>query len=111
MLLEATLARIVIDRPTNSSRSWLCLDRGYVGRRIYEHVWQISMVPWISGRRHECKAKREGARARRRVVERSHSWLNRDRRLLIRWEKRAETYLAMLHFACGLIVWHHALSG
>ncbi len=33
MLLEATLARIVIDRPTNSSRSWLCLDLGYVGRR------------------------------------------------------------------------------
>lgn len=111
MLLEETLARIVIDRPTSSSRSWLCLDLGYIGRRIYEHVWQIGMVPWIRGRRDERKAKRQGARARRWVVERSHSWLNRYRRLLIRWEKRADTYLAMLHFACGLIVWHHALSG
>ncbi len=62
------------------------------------------MVQWIRGRRNERKAKREGAGARRWVVERSHSWLNRYRRLLIRWEKRAYTFRAMLHFACGLIV-------
>ena len=43
--------------------------------------------------------------ARRWVVERTHCWLNRFRRLLIRWEKRADTYLAMLHLACGLITW------
>jgi putative transposase len=28
------------------------------------------------------------------VVERAHSWLNRSRRLLVRWEKKAENYLA-----------------
>ena len=50
--------------------------------------------------------KREaGFRARRWVVERTHSWLNRFRRILTRWEKRADTYLAMLHLACGLITW------
>jgi len=27
------------------------------------------------------------------------------RRILTRWEKRADTYLAMLHLACGLITW------
>ncbi len=53
----------------------------------------------------------EGARARRWVVERSHSWLNRNQRLLIRWERRADMYLAMLHFGGGLIVWYLALSG
>jgi putative transposase len=42
-------------------------------------------------------------RARRWVVERTHSWLNRFRRLLIRWEKKADNYLAMLHFACAFI--------
>ncbi len=146
-LLEETLTRTVIARPTNPSHSWLCLDRGYVGRRIYDHVWQIGMVPWIGGRRDERKAKRDRARSRRRVVERSHSWLraypgrsvarrqfrrqptdvrqrtanaasvlpgqalNRYRRLFIRWKNRADTHLAMRHFACGLIVWHHALSG
>jgi len=38
-------------------------------------------------------------------VERTHSWLNRFRRLLVRWEKRADTYLAMLHFALGIVTW------
>ena len=46
-----------------------------------------------------------GFRARRWVVERTHSWLNRFRRILTRWEKRADTYLAMLHLACALITW------
>jgi putative transposase len=45
------------------------------------------------------------AKARRWVVERTHSWVNRFRRILVRWEKRADTYLAMLHFACALITW------
>jgi putative transposase len=38
-------------------------------------------------------------------LERTHSWLNRFRRNLIRWEKRADTYLAMLHLAYALITW------
>ena len=44
-------------------------------------------------------------RAHRWVVERSHSWMNRFRGILVRWEKRADTYLAMLHLACALITW------
>ena len=44
-----------------------------------------------------------GYRARRWVVERTHSWMNRFRRLLIRWEKNVENYLAMLHFGCAYI--------
>jgi transposase len=38
------------------------------------------------------------------------SWLNRFRRLLVRCEERDDTYLAMRHFACGLITWRSALS-
>jgi hypothetical protein len=52
--------------------------------------------------------ERAGFRARRWVVERTHSWLNRFRRVLVRWEKRADTYLAMLHFACSLVTWQAA---
>jgi putative transposase len=48
--------------------------------------------------------KREaGFKARRWVVERAHSWMNRFRRLLVRWDKKPQNYLAFLHFACGLI--------
>jgi putative transposase len=35
------------------------------------------------------------------TVERTHSWMNRFRRLLIRWEKKADNYLAFVHFACA----------
>jgi hypothetical protein len=36
-------------------------------------------------------------------AERAHSWMNRFRRILIRWEKKPANYLAMLHFALGII--------
>jgi transposase len=42
---------------------------------------------------------------RRWVVEVAHSWFNRFRRLLIRWEKRPEHYLAFLQLAACLIVY------
>jgi putative transposase len=31
--------------------------------------------------------------------------MNRFRRLLVRWEKKAQTYLGFLHLACGMITW------
>jgi hypothetical protein len=43
--------------------------------------------------------------ARRWVVERTHSWMNRFRRILVRWEKRADTYVALLHLVFALITW------
>jgi leucyl-tRNA synthetase len=46
--------------------------------------------------------------ARRWVVERTHSWLNRFRRILIRWEKKAANYLALLHLACAIITYRRA---
>ena len=59
----------------------------------------------------EAKALRHhvGYRARRWVVKRSHSWINRYRGLLVRWTKKADNYLAFLHLACGIITWR-ALS-
>jgi len=39
------------------------------------------------------------------VVERTHSWMNRFRRILIRWEKKASNYLALPHFSCAWITY------
>jgi len=77
---------------------------------VYELAAEFGFSAHIRSRGEEAKAiKREaGFRARRWVVERTHSWLNRFRRILTRWEKRADTYLAMLHLACGLITWRAA---
>ena len=50
--------------------------------------------------------KREaGFKARRWVVERTHSWMNRFRRILIRWEKKVENYFGMLHLVCAWITY------
>src|SRR2546421_120742 len=52
------------------------------------------------------KPKRQaGIKARRWVVERSHSWMNRFRGILIRWNKKAENYIAMLHMAFSFIIY------
>ncbi|MGL5951727.1 MAG: hypothetical protein ACRCZ3_01070 [Providencia rustigianii] len=37
--------------------------------------------------------------------------MNRYRRVLTRWEKKVENDKAMLHFACGIIVWNKNLLG
>ena len=56
----------------------------------------------------EALQREAGYRARRWVVERAHSWMNRFRRILIRWEKKAANYLALLHFACAWITFRAA---
>ena len=61
------------------------------------------------GQEQQAKATIPGYRARRWVVERTHCWLNRSRRLLVRWEKKAENYLAFLHLACAQLLFHKVL--
>jgi putative transposase len=77
---------------------------------VRELLDEFGFTAHIRSRGEEANSiKREaGFRARRWVVERTHSWLNRFRRVLVRWEKRADTYLAMLHLACALIAWRTA---
>ena len=45
------------------------------------------------------------AQARRWVVERTHSWMNRFRGILVRWSKKPENYIAMLHLAFAFIIY------
>jgi putative transposase len=108
MLLEATLNRPMADRPDpHKVRQNLCLDKGYDYPDIRKLADDLGYVAHIKTRGEETVAKKTVPkyRARRWVVERSHSWINRFRRLLIRWEKRVDRYLAFLHFACAIIVW------
>jgi putative transposase len=42
------------------------------------------------------------------VVERTHSWFNRNRAILIRWSKKDENHLALLQLAAGLIAFKQA---
>jgi hypothetical protein len=67
-------------------------------------------TPHIRSRGEELalKLRIPGWRARRWVGEACHSWLNRNRGLLIRWCKKAENHLALTQLACGLIAFKKA---
>lgn len=109
-LLAATLDGIVVDRPAPSQEEPqnLCLDKGYAGEPVNQLVGQRNYeihVPDKKNAKQKRKRKRGRRKARRWVVEVTHSWLNRFRRLLVRWEKKSSNYLSMLYFACAIICW------
>lgn len=108
-LVGTTLASIMAKRPraTRAKPQGLCLDKGYDFDEVRDIVGEFGFTAHIRARGEEAQAIREeaGFKARRWVVERTHSWMNRFRRILIRWEKLPETFIAMLHLACGIITW------
>jgi transposase len=111
--LRATIESIPIELPDLAELvCGVCLDKGYDYSEVYELLTEFGFTAHVRSRKQEAEAiKHEaGFRARRWVVERTHSWLNRFRRLLVRWEKQARTYIGMLHLACGLITWREALK-
>lgn len=84
----------------------LCADKGYDYDDVRSAVSQAGYHDHILSRGDEKLAlELPGYRARRWVVEASHSWLNRFRRILVRWEKKTENHLGLLHLACAVIVW------
>lgn len=111
-LVRETIENIVVDRPepTEEQPQGMCLDKGYDYQEVRDTLQEFGFTAHIRSRGEEAQAlKREaGQRARRWVVERTHSWLNRFRRILVRWEKKAENYIAFLHFACALIAFRAA---
>jgi putative transposase len=109
---EATLESIPVERPepTPESPQGMCLDKGYDYDDTRALVREFGFTAHVRARGEEAKAlKREaGFKARRWVVERTHSWMNRFRRVLIRWEKKVENYFGMLHFVCAWITYRSA---
>ena len=101
-MVRATLESIPVRRPepTPGAPQGLCLDKGYDYDEVRDLVKEFGYTAHIRARGEEAQAiKHEaGFKARRWVVERTHSWMNRFRRVLVRWEKMAENYLGMLHF-------------
>jgi putative transposase len=111
-LAQATLESVPIPRPepTSEQEQGLCLDKGYDYEEVRDLLFEFGYTAHIRARGEEAQAiqREAGYKARRWVVERTHSWLNRFRRILIRWEKKTENYLAMLHLACALVTYRAA---
>lgn len=106
-LAKPTLEALEAERPSLLA-VWpqgLCLDKGYDYPQIQRLAVDLGYRPHIRSRGEEARQRQAGKRARRWVVERTHSWLNRFRGLLVRWSKKAKNHLALLHLACGIITW------
>jgi transposase len=109
-LVEPTLSSLIVEpsAPTEAAPQHLCEDAGYDYQAVYDTLAQWGYTAHLRSRSDEAQERQEipGYRARRWVVERTHSWMNRFRRLLTRWEKKCENYLALVHFACAWVAFH-----
>jgi putative transposase len=109
-LVETTLQSVPVVRPepTKDQPQHLCADKGYDYPSVRKLVAAWGYTAHIAAKKTQGsqpieREKVPGYRARRWVVERTHSWMNRFRRLLIRWDKKVPNYKAFLHLACAWI--------
>ncbi len=96
--------------PSPGEERHLCLDRGYDYDQCREAATARGYTPHIPPRASDAQPlppPGDPARhpPRRWVIEVGHSWFNRFRRLLVRWEKQAANYLAFVQLAAILIIY------
>ena len=101
--LKAVLEHIVVKRP--DTEQYLCADKGYQGKPALLIILAEEYVPHVKQLNEEVQEKRDNPnyKARRWVVEVSHSWFNRFRKILVRFEKLNERYEALLFMAASII--------
>jgi putative transposase len=108
-MVRETIESIPVKRPapTPATPQGMCLDKGYDYDEVRDLLAEFGFTAHIRARGEEAKALQQdaGFRARRWVVERTHSWMNRFRRVLIRWDKKVCNYLGFLHLACAYITY------
>ena len=107
-----TIDGIVVERPAKVvyRLHHLCLDKGYDYNDVIAGALDRDYI--IHGRKRNEPPVSNSAKkhpARRWVVERTHAWHNRFRRLLVRWEKTLANYLAMVQLASVLIIYRLAI--
>ena len=106
--LELVLDEIIIERPDTVQH--LCADRGYTGEPAQKAIKERNYIPHVKQRGEEIQEKKNNPqfRCRRWIVEVAHSWFNRFRKLLVRYEKLTKTYEALLHMAAAIIAFRKA---
>jgi putative transposase len=105
-LVQETLASIPLRRPqpTPRKKQHLCADKGYDAESVRKAARRRHYISHIPRKNDDSPPrKHRRGKARRWVVERTHSWTNRARRLLIRWEKKVANYLGFLHLQFAIV--------
>jgi IS5 family transposase len=108
-MMEATVDAVEpIKRPRGRPRkrpAKLHTDKAYDAAERRRALRRRGITPRIARRGIE-SSERLGRY--RWVVERTHSWMNRFRRVLIRWDKKARNYLGFLHLVWAYITYRQA---
>lgn len=104
--LELVLEEIIIERPSEVEQH-LCADKGYEGHAALKTIVSKGYIPHVKRRGVEIQEKKMNPtwKARRWIVEVSHSWFNRFRKILVRYEKREDTYMALLQLVAAIIAY------
>jgi putative transposase len=111
LLLQDALEAVVVEPPNPlEHEQHLCLDKAFDGAPGEATAKVFGYVPHIRriGEEKKDLRGRKTRKARRYVVERTIAWLNRCRGILVRYEKKAENYLAAVQLACALL-WYRRL--
>jgi transposase len=98
--LSAVLDAIILPLP-NVDR-FLYADKGYSGKPAQEQIRSRGYIPRVSQKK---RKRGRPPKNRRWVVERTHSWFNRFRKLLVRYEKLVDSYEALVCLAAAIICW------
>jgi transposase len=95
-----------VRHPRRRRRMHLLADRGYCGKPAIEAATTRGYHPRIRQKGPRRQGRPLGNR--RWVVEVAHSWFNRFRKLLVRYEKSHDSYVALVHLAAAIICWRKA---
>lgn len=104
--LDAVLSAIAVQRQCPPQRrKHLCADAGYRSADNLRIIEQHGYIAHVVDRRQEADRKRcyPKKKARRSIVEVCHSWINRFRKLLVRYEKIERSFVALNHLAAAII--------
>lgn len=104
-----TLDTVIVKRPLCKQN--LCLDKGYDFSEIERETIKRKYIPHIRHKGEEKGLIKLRYSARRWVVERTNSWHNRFRKLLVRYEKKSENYFALVCLACCIVVYRRIILG
>ena len=88
----------------------LCADAGYTGEPALQLIELHGYIPHVKGRHQEQQDLQNdpNKKARRWIVEVAHSWFNRFRKLLVRYEKLERSFIGLNHLAAAIIAFRKA---
>jgi transposase len=119
-LLERTLQTVAVGHTHQPGRprqnpERLIADRGYDSNAARQLLAQRGIEPIIPARSNNTQATHQDGRKLRRyrrrwIVERTIGWLGHFRRLVVRYERRLESYAGFFHLACAIITLRKVLK-